>query len=814
MNVIDCIKQNIFFLDGGSGSYLQEQGWLKPGELPEMLCLTQPEAIINMHRAYFEAGSHAVCTNTFGASSLKFDGKDGRPTVSKVVNAAVACAKKARAVARQGQKYRFIALDIGPLGRLLSPMGDLPFETAVDLFSEVVREGSAAGADFILIETMNDSYETKAAILAAKENCKLPVFVSNVYDENEKLLSGSSPEAMTAMLEGLGADVIGLNCSLGPDKMLDILPRFTSCASVPILVKPNAGLPHTENGKTVYDVSAEKFAQSMTKIIEQGSSVVGGCCGTTPDYIKKLTAAAQGMRAPNIFQKRLTVVSSYAHAITFGGAPIMIGERINPTGKKRFKQALRENDISYILKEGIAQQEQGVHILDVNTGLPEIDEAAMLENCVKRLQEICDLPLQLDTTNVEAMERAMRAYNGKPMVNSVNGNAESMDAVFPLVKKYGGLVVCLTLDEKGIPETAEGRLEIARRIAERAADYGIGIYDLIFDPLALTISSDSKAALTALETIPLIREKLGAYCSLGVSNISFGLPNRDYVTAAFFTMALTKGLNAAIINPFSVELQKAYYSYMALAGYDPNCLAYINFAQNIVPENLNIEKTKKSKSAVSAAEKDSCKTDYELKSAIIHGLTKEASILAREALSKTDPLTLINEHIVPALDVVGKRFEDKTVFLPQLLMSAEAANAAFEEAKLKLPATGATGYPIVLATVKGDIHDIGKNIVRVLLENYGYHVIDLGRDVAPKTILEATIKHQAKLVGLSALMTTTVPSMADTIKLINEELPDVKVMVGGAVLTQDYADMIGADHYASNAMEGVRYAEQVYFSFK
>ncbi len=806
MNVLDYIKQEIFYLDGGSGSYLQEQGWLKPGELPEMLNLNHPEAIIAMHKAYYEAGSNAVCTNTFGANALKFDGKDGRPSVEEVVIAAVNCAKIARDTASFGQAHRFIALDIGPLGRLLSPMGDLAFESAVELFAEIVRAGSAAGADFILIETMNDSYETKAAVLAAKENCSLPVFVSNVYDESEKLLSGTSPEAMVAMLEGLGADVIGLNCSVGPDRMLDILPRFVSCASVPILVKPNAGLPHSVDGKTVYDISEEKFAEIMKKIIEQGASIVGGCCGTTPNFIKKLVEATQDMPIHEIEQKKISVVSSYTHAITFGQAPVLIGERINPTGKKQFKKALRDNDINYVLKEGIAQQEQGVHVLDVNVGLPEIDEPKMLETCVKELQGICNLPLQLDTTSAEAMERAMRIYNGKPMVNSVNGSDESMDTVFPLVKKYGGLVVCLTLDESGIPDTAEGRYEVAKRIADRAADYGIGVNDLIFDPLALTISSDSQAALVTLETIPLIRERLGACCSLGVSNISFGLPNRDYITAAFFTMALTRGLDAAIINPFSIELQKAYYSFMTLAGLDPNCQAYINFAQRVASE---IPKGEKKKAVKPTTVNMSEETRSELKNAIMHGLTKEASSLARTALTEMEPLVLINEHIVPALDVVGKRFEDKTVFLPQLLMSAEAANAAFEEAKIKLPSTGEAGEPIVLATVKGDIHDIGKNIVKVLLENYGYRVIDLGRDVDPEIILEATIKYNAKLVGLSALMTTTVPAMADTIKLIKEQLPDVKIVVGGAVLTQDYADMINADHYGRTAMDGVRYAEQV-----
>ncbi|NLV86725.1 MAG: dihydropteroate synthase [Clostridiales bacterium] len=798
MKLMELVKNGIFYLDGGTGSYLQARG-LKSGEKPEMWNLTNPEEIIDLHLAYYKAGSMAVCTNTFGVNALKFDGKDGRANVSQVVTAALSCAKKARELAKAEQEL-FIALDIGPLGRLLAPMGDLPFENAVELFAETIRAGDKAGADFILIETMNDCYETKAAVLAAKENSSLPIFVSNVYDESENLLSGTPPEAMVAMLEGLGVDVIGLNCSVGPDKMLDILPRFTACASVPILVKPNAGLPRSENGQTVYDLGAEEFADTMKQIVLSGAAVVGGCCGTTPEYIKALVSKTADIAPLKNEKKELTVISSYTHALSFGKEPILIGERINPTGKKRFKQALKENDIGYILKEGLAQQEQGVHVLDVNVGLPEIDEAKMLVDSVSQLQGVCNLPLQIDTSNPQAMAAAMRIYNGKPMINSVNGSAESMDAIFPLAKKYGGLIVCLTLDEKGIPETAQGRLEIARRITNRAAEYGIAPKDLIFDPLALTISSDQKSAQVTLESIVLIKEELSALSSLGVSNISFGLPSRDYVTASFFTMALTAGLSAAIVNPFSVELQKAYKSYMALAGLDPSCSAYIDFAQRVTTsESL-------STATASGETKD---VAGGLKNAIIKGLTEEASRLSLEALSETDPLTLINEQIVPALDIVGRGFEEKTVFLPQLLMSAESAKAAFEQAKSKMPYSESQGEPVILATVKGDIHDIGKNIVKALLQNYGFNVIDLGRDVSPEAIVEAAEQNKAKLVGLSALMTTTVAAMDETIKLLKKRQPHVLTVVGGAVLTQDYADMIGADRYAHTAMDTVRYAEYV-----
>ena len=800
MNIMECINQGIFYLDGGTGTYLQEQG-LAPGELPETWNLLHPEKIKDLHRQYYEAGSHLVCTNTFGANGLKYDGQEGRFSVKEVVSAAVSCAKTAREEAKCGQPDRFVALDIGPLGKLLAPLGDLDFEDAVSLFAEIVQAGAEAGADCVLIETMNDCYETKAAVLAAKENCSLPVFVSNVYDETGKLMSGTTPEAMVAMLEGLGADVIGINCSLGPDKMLELLPRFISCASVPVLVKPNAGLPRSEGGKTVFDVSAEEFAQTMLRIAAGGARVIGGCCGTTPAYIRLMTDQTKGLPVTPILSKHRAVISSYTHAVVFGGKPVMIGERINPTGKKRFKEALRQKDIGYILKEGILQQEQGAQVLDVNVGLPEIDEPEMLVTCVKELQSVCDLPLQLDTSNQTAMERAMRVYNGKPMINSVNGSDESMSAIFPLVKKYGGFVVCLTLDGSGIPETAEGRFAIAERIVRRAAEYGIAACDLIFDPLAMTISSDQQAAQVTLDTIPMIQGRLGVCCSLGISNISFGLPNRDFITGTFFIMALVKGLSAAIMNPFSFEMQKAYHSYLALAGLDDNCQEYIRFSQNVPSDTVTVSKA--------PAAQNSSQTPDGLQGAILRGFSAEAAELAKERLESTEPLALIQEQIVPALDIVGKGFEAKTVFLPQLLMSAEAAKAAFEEVRKKLPASDEIGPAVILATVKGDIHDIGKNIVKAIMENYGYHVIDLGRDVPPETIVESAIENQVKLVGLSALMTTTVPAMAETIRQLKEKKPDTLVMVGGAVMTQEYADQIGADFYGKNAMESVRYAERV-----
>lgn len=792
MKILDQIKAGLFYLDGGTGTMLQAAG-LQPGELPESWNLLHPERVTAIHAAYYAAGSQAVCTNTFGANSLKYDGAEGRPTLEAVVRAGVACARKAAALAG-GQ--RFVALDIGPLGRMLEPLGDLPFERAVELFAQVIRAG-AADADLIYIETMNDSYEAKAALLAAKENSDLPVLVSTVYDESGKLMTGATPEAMVAMLEGMGADAIGMNCSLGPRQMQSILPRLLAAASVPVLVKPNAGLPRSENGETVYDVPAEEFAALMGEIAAAGARILGGCCGTTPEYIRALIRHTQKISPVPVTKKHRTVVSSYTHAVEFSTAPVLIGERINPTGKKLLKQALREGDLEYVLSEGLRQQEQGAQVLDVNVGLPELDEPAMLARCVRELQSVCDLPLQLDTANPAAMERALRLYNGKAMVNSVSGKSESMDSVFPLVKKYGGLVVCLTLDENGIPATPAGRLAVAEKIARRAAEYGIGMEDLIFDPLAMTVATDGASPRVTLEAIRLIRKTLGAKCSLGVSNVSFGLPNREAITSVFLSMALTAGLDAAICNPNSKELQKAWHSYLALAGLDENCAGYLEFSAGLEP-------------APSGAEPAGSSPGQRLRSAIVHGLREQAGKAAAEALGSIPPLALVQEQIVPALDIVGKGFEEKTLFLPQLLMSAEAAKAAFAQVKRALPAGDGAGPAVVLATVKGDIHDIGKNIVRVLLENYGYRVIDLGRDVPPETVVEAALRERAQLVGLSALMTTTVPAMAETIRRLGECAPDCTVVVGGAVLTQEYADQIGAHCYARTAMETVRCAEQVF----
>ena len=797
MKITDYIKDNILYLDGGLGTLLQAQG-LKSGELPERWNITHSDVLVKIHRDYFDAGSNVVNTNTFGANSLKFNDNE----LETIIKSAIDNVKKAREMSDTEHK-KWIALDIGPTGKMLAPYGDFDFEDAVNVFKKTVELGVKYGADLIFIETMNDSYETKAALLAAKECSDLPVFVSNAYGEDGKLMTGASPSAMVAMLEGMGADAIGVNCSLGPKALSGVVCEYLKYSSLPVILKPNAGLPKSVDGKTVFDVAPDEFACEVKKLIEKGVHLAGGCCGTTPEYIKKLVDTSKDVTLLQIKDKNITCVSSYTHSVEFGTRPILIGERINPTGKKRFKEALRANDVDYILKEGIAQQEKGVDILDVNVGLPEIDEEKMLKTAVCELQAIIDLPLQIDSSDAVAMETALRRYNGKAMINSVNGKKESMEAVFPLVKKYGGLVVALTLDESGIPDNADDRVKIAEKILNEAEKYGIDKKDIIFDPLALTVSADNNAGKETLRAVKLISEKLDCHTSLGVSNVSFGLPRRDIINSAFFTLAMGNGLSAAIMNPYSTEMMQAYYSFCALAGLDDSCTDYIDFAQNlVVTNNTSVEKPL-------AAGSEQYKS--ELQKAIVKGLKEQASALTKALLETNEALSIVSEEIIPALDIVGSGFEKKTVYLPQLLMSAEAAKSAFEVIKESMSGTdsAAVKSTVVIATVKGDIHDIGKNIVKLLLENYGYNVVDLGRDVPPEDVVESAVSIHAPIVGLSALMTTTVPAMEETIKLLRKHAPWCKVVVGGAVLTQEYADAIGADHYSKDAMETVRYAESL-----
>lgn len=824
--------------DGGTGSILQSKG-LKGGELPETWNLKRPEDIIDLHCGYLRAGCDIFNTNTFGANALKFP-----DNLEEIVTAAVENAKEARR--RAGREDAYVALDIGPTGKLLEPLGDLPFEKAVELFGEVVRYGSRAGADLVLIETMSDSYEAKAAVLAAKENCDLPVCITVTFDEKGKLLTGGSVDSTVALLEGLRVDALGVNCGLGPEQMIPIVKRLTEVCSVPVIVNPNAGLPRTEGGRTVYNVGPKEFAGWMEKIAEMGVQAVGGCCGTTPEHIRLTAERVRKLPFKAQTRKNRTVVSSFSQCVEIGPRPVIIGERINPTGKKKFKQALRDGDIEYILREGLRQEDSGAHILDVNVGLPEIDEPSMMTNVVQKLQSVLALPLQIDTTDADALERGMRIYNGKPMVNSVNGKKESIETVFPLVRKYGGVLVALVLDEDGIPSDAEGRIRIAKRIYEAADRYGVPREDIVIDGLAMTISSDNKSAVVTLETLRRVRDELHGHTILGVSNISFGLPRRALINSHFLTMALQSGLSAAIMNPGNEEMMESYRAYLALAGLDPQCMGFIEAyagTQDRVPAAraagapggttgaadeaagsaaaggtgagaayggtgaASTDRTGGGAGRASAASSAA----MGLTESVARGMAQSAAEAARKALAHTAALDLINGELIPALDQVGKGFEKGTVFLPQLLMSAEAAKAAFEVVKESLQGQSQeVKGRIILATVKGDIHDIGKNIVKVMLENYGYDVIDLGKDVAPEVIVEAAIRENIALVGLSALMTTTVVSMEETIRLLHEKKPDTKVVVGGAVMTQEYADAIHADCYAKDAMATVHFAEEVF----
>ena len=793
MNVLEYLKNNFLYFDGGFGTLLYERG-LPAGVAPERWNITNPDDVTAIHKSYFDAGSNVATTNTFGASILKFDENE----LDDIVRNAVMNADRARNLTDNSEP-KFIALDIGPTGKMLKPFGDLEFEECVNIFAHTVKLGVKYGVDLVIIETMNDSLETKAALLAVKENSNLPVFVSNVYGSDSKLMSGADPYAMAAMLEGMGAHAVGMNCSLGPKQLEPAALKLLEVLSVPMIMQPNAGLPETVNGKTVFNVSVEEYADVMASLCKKGLRIMGGCCGTTPEYIKALRNATKDLKPVEITKKNLSVVSSYTHAVRIGEKPVLIGERINPTGKKRFKQALKEHDMSYILAQGVEQQDAGAHILDVNTGIPEVDEKAILTDTVRELQAVIDLPLQIDSTMPEAMESALRIYNGKAMINSVNGKEESMKTIFPLVKKYGGVVVALTLDENGIPDTWLERVNIAERILKKAEEYGIDKKDIIFDTLCMTVSADKNAAITTVRALKEIKQHFGCHTSLGVSNVSFGLPQRDIVNGAFFSFALENGLDAGIINPNSVEIMKTYRAYNVLHANDENCSEYIAFAESVEAVSKTQNTAKKQSNAP--------ETLYD---AVIKGFKDLAETLTKEALKTREPLDVVNKDLIPALDEVGRAYEEKRAYLPQLLMSAEAAKSAFSVIKNSMSGkNGESKGTFVIATVKNDVHDIGKNIVKLLLENYGYEVIDLGKDVSAQSVVDAVIKYHAPIAGLSALMTTTLPSMEQTVKLIKKKAPWCKTVVGGAVLTKEYAESIGADKYSSDAMETVRYAEKV-----
>ncbi len=782
-NILERLKTDRLIFDGGTGTVLQDRG-LSAGEAPEVMNRRDPEAVKSLHIEYIKAGADIIKTNSFGINSLRYEDYEER------LSEAVGIAK---AAVRESGKDAYIAMDVGPTGRMLEPLGDLSFSRAVEVFGRNARLAEELGADLILIETMSDLYETKAALLGVKENTSLPVFVTCAFGSDGKLLTGATPAAALAMLEGMGADAIGVNCSVGPRELLPIVRELCSLSSTPIIVNPNAGLPTVKGGVTEYDVRPSEFASLMREMAALGAGLLGGCCGTTPEYIRELCSAVADIPYTSPAPKDITLVSSFARAQELGRSPVIVGERINPTGKPRLKAALREGNVSYILSEAIAEEDEGAHILDVNMGLADIDECQWLTRAVRELQAVTPLPLQLDTGNATALEAAMRIYCGKPVVNSVNGAKESIDRVFPLVKKYGGSVIALTMDDVGIPETVEGRVEIAERIARAADSYGINRKELIFDPLTMTVASGSDNALVTLGTVRELKRR-GYKCALGVSNISFGLPERDAINSAFFTEALWSGLDLAIVNPHSPYMMNAYFSYLALSGKDSGCLGYVRDVRKLGTEIHAAVEKKADTGAVSLA--------Y----AVEKGLSDMAKVECLKLLESESGLDIVNRHIIPALNRVGEGFEAKRLFLPNLLMSAEAASAAFAEIKARTPKAEDNGRRIVLATVKGDIHDIGKNIVKLIFESYGYRVTDLGRDVPPEAVLKALRDTGATLVGLSALMTTTLPAMAETAALVHRELPDVKVLVGGAVLTETYAKSIGA-YYTPDAISAVKLAD-------
>lgn len=779
----DFFKRGIVLLDGAMGTVLQQRG-LPPGGCPELLNLTRPELLEEIHRDYIAAGSQVIYANTFGANALKL-AHTGK-SVDEVVSAAVAIAK--RAAAGTGVK---VALDMGPLGTLLEPMGSLTFEEAYELFKELALAGVRAGADLAVIETMTDLYEAKAALLAVKENTHLPVFVTMSFEGDGRTFTGCTVASMARTLEGLGADAIGLNCSLGPDKLAPLLKELCANTRLPVIAKPNAGLPDPVDGH--YDMDPEAFAAALLPCVEAGVSIVGGCCGTSPEYIRRLRAALEGKApGPRAYEARAFVCTP-AFPTRIDGVRV-IGERVNPTGKKRFQQALMEGDLDYILDVAVQQEEAGADILDVNVGYPGVDEAAMLPRVVKKLQSAVSLPLQLDSSNPEALEAGLRVYNGKAAVNSVNGDPQVLERILPIVKKYGAAVVGLTLDQDGIPQTAEGRVAIARRILDAVLAHGIPKEDLWIDCLTLTISAQQEQAKETLKAVHIVREELGLQTVLGVSNISFGLPNRGLITHNFLIQAMAAGLTLPIVNPNQREMMDAVAAFRVLSGEDPQCRAYVE------------------RFAGAPAPAAGAKQDMTLEDAILKGLKSDAGRLAKQALEAQDGLSLVEERLIPALDKVGEGYETGKLFLPQLLSAAQAAQAVFEAVQSHLAQTGDAPVKkgrIALATVRGDIHDIGKNIVKTVLENYGYDVVDLGRDVTPESIAEAVEARHIQMVGLSALMTTTLPAMEETVHLLKALPEPPTVWVGGAVVTPEYAGSIGADFYVKDAKQSVEIAKRV-----
>ena len=792
-------RPNTILLDGGMGTMLQAAG-LKLGARPEELNITDPALIESIHARYAAAGSRIINANTFGASAHKLAGSEY--TLEEIIAAGIANCK--RACAPYGA---LAALDVGPLGELLEPNGTLAFEDAVAEYGRIVRAGVAAGADLVFLETFTDLYELKAALLAVKENSSLPVLASMSFEAGGRTFTGCTVESFAATARGLGADAVGINCSLGPKEIFPMAKRLTEAlpGSFPVFVKPNAGLPRADGSG--YDITPQLYAMQMKPYRELGLFAAGGCCGTTPEFIQLLNGVFADCRPGRPDHPMKSVVCSPMDCVNVDGITV-VGERINPTGKKRFQQALREGDMNYVLEQAVSQTEAGAQILDVNVGAPGVDEPALMEQVVKALQSVVSLPLQLDSSHAEALERGLRVYNGKPIVNSVNGEPETLEKILPLCKKYGAAVVGLALDKGGIPPTAEGRFAIAQRIVAAANAAGIPNEDIYIDCLTLTASAQQEGAVQTLEALSRCKRELGVRTVLGVSNISFGLPCRGYLNTTFLTMAMSAGLDLAIMNPNTPEMIAAVRAYRVLTSQDLQSTDYV-----AAYADVQIQTTQTSKSAATVAEVGAAAPGGDaLFEAVRRGLKAEARAAADAALTMREPLDVVNVSLIPALDAVGDGFEKGTVFLPQLLQAATAAQAAFEAIKAKIAASGqAQGSKgkIVIATVKGDVHDIGKNIVRVILENYGYDVLDLGRDVDPERVVEAVRQTGAKLVGLSALMTTTVPNMQATIEALHAAHLDCKVMVGGAVLTPDYARDIGADYYCKDAKASADLAKQL-----
>ncbi len=801
MNVREYIKDNILVFDGAMGTMLQNSG-LKLGEYPETFNITNGEEILKIHRDYINSGAKVITTNTFGANELKL--KNTKFSVEEIIKSGIDLAKKA-----VGDKECFIALDIGPIGELLEPMGTLGFERAIDIFKRQIKIGEKSGADIILIETMTDLYEMKAAIIAAKESCNLPIFATMTFEENGRTFSGCLPESMAITLEGLGVDAVGVNCSLGPKELKEIVKKIVDNTNLPVMVQPNAGLPRIIEGKAIYDINEKEFSNSIRELIECGISIIGGCCGTTPKFIEELSNIARENFRVNRKKVIKYAVTSPSKVVEIDEVRV-IGERINPTGKKRFKKAIIDKDMDYILKQAIEQIEGGAEILDVNVGLPEIDEESLMESTIKELQGIIDVPLQIDSGKKSVIERGLRVYNGKPIVNSVNGEDAVLDNILPLAKKYGAAVVGLTLDNNGIPKDPKSRFKIAEKIVNRAIEYGIKKEDVYIDCLALTVSAQQEEVMDTLKALRMVKERLGVKTLLGISNISFGLPNRDLINETFLAVALGAGLDLPIMNPNKEGMMNIINSFKVLNNNDRGAKKYIEAYGDKKVERVLVSKITNSNTNHSKELDDN---EESLEKSILQGLKNSTRKITERLLEEKTELQIVNEDLIPALDKVGEKYEKGEIFLPQLIQAAETVRVSFDLIKdrlVKSDKRDVSKGKIILATVKGDIHDIGKNIVKVILENYGYDILDLGKDVPIDKVVKESIENDIKLVGLSALMTTTIVSMEETVIALKKSGFKGKIFVGGAVVTEEYSKKIGADFYAKDAKRSVEIAKKVF----